>query len=114
MLCGVGGIDFCLKVKRRGCGTEGYLGDIFLGMGLKLVDEFGGFAGAVISQIPPAFSACKVNGERAYKRARRGDEVTRSGLLLVAIKQCRKYFCVVEYKYVAVTEKVDYIFGRKS
>lgn len=36
-----------------------------------------------ISQIPPAFSACKINGERAYKRARRGDEVTIKPKLLV-------------------------------
>ncbi len=28
-----------------------------------------------ITQTPPAFSACKVNGQRAYKIARRGDEV---------------------------------------
>ena len=28
-----------------------------------------------IEQGPPAFSACKVNGERAYKIARRGDDV---------------------------------------
>lgn len=28
-----------------------------------------------IEQVPPAFSACKVNGERAYKIARRGDDV---------------------------------------
>ena len=42
----------------------------------ELVDDtLKRFTGA-ISQIPPAFSACKVNGERAYKRARRGDEVT--------------------------------------
>ena len=28
-----------------------------------------------IEQVPPSFSACKINGERAYKRARRGAEV---------------------------------------
>jgi tRNA pseudouridine55 synthase len=28
-----------------------------------------------ISQVPPAFSACKVGGERAYARARKGEEV---------------------------------------
>lgn len=28
-----------------------------------------------ISQIPPAYSACKINGERAYQIARRGDQV---------------------------------------
>lgn len=29
-----------------------------------------------IEQIPPAYSACKVNGERAYNLARKGEEVT--------------------------------------
>mgnify|MGYP000313253400 FL=1 len=29
-----------------------------------------------IEQIPPAFSACKVDGKRAYEMARSGDEVT--------------------------------------
>ncbi len=49
----------------------------------ELVDDtLKRFTGA-ISQIPPAFSACKVNGERAYKRARRGDEVTIRPKLLV-------------------------------
>lgn len=28
-----------------------------------------------INQIPPAYSACKINGERAYQIARRGDQV---------------------------------------
>jgi tRNA pseudouridine55 synthase len=28
-----------------------------------------------IEQVPPAFSACKVNGDRAYRLARRGQEV---------------------------------------
>lgn len=36
-----------------------------------------------ISQIPPAFSACKVNGQRAYKKARRGEEVELKPKLLV-------------------------------
>lgn len=29
-----------------------------------------------IQQVPPAFSACKVNGKRAYEQARKGREVT--------------------------------------
>ena len=29
-----------------------------------------------IEQVPPAFSACKINGERAYHLARKGEEVT--------------------------------------
>lgn len=28
-----------------------------------------------IEQIPPAFSACKINGERAYQKARKGEDV---------------------------------------
>lgn len=36
-----------------------------------------------IEQVPPAFSACKVNGERAYKRARRGAEVVIKPKILV-------------------------------
>ena len=28
-----------------------------------------------IEQIPPAFSACKIDGERAYDLARKGEEV---------------------------------------
>lgn len=36
-----------------------------------------------ISQIPPAFSACKVDGVRAYERARKGKEVVIKPKLLV-------------------------------
>lgn len=36
-----------------------------------------------IEQVPPAFSACKINGERAYKRARRGAEVVIKPKILV-------------------------------
>ena len=28
-----------------------------------------------IEQVPPTFSACKIDGKRAYKMARKGDEV---------------------------------------
>lgn len=40
------------------------------------------FIGA-IEQVPPAFSACKVNGQRAYKIARRGGDVDIKPKLLV-------------------------------
>ena len=40
------------------------------------------FTGA-IEQVPPAFSACKVDGQRAYKMARRGEEVVIRPKLLV-------------------------------
>lgn len=40
------------------------------------------FTGA-IEQIPPSFSACKIDGHRAYKMARRGEEVNLKPKLLV-------------------------------
>jgi tRNA pseudouridine55 synthase len=40
----------------------------------NIQNAIAGFTG-VIEQVPPAFSALKVNGERAYKLARRGIEV---------------------------------------
>ncbi len=40
------------------------------------------FTGA-IEQVPPAFSACKVDGKRAYKMARKGHEVELKPKLLV-------------------------------
>lgn len=41
----------------------------------QLVEEkLKGFIGR-IEQVPPAFSACKIGGERAYQMARRGEEV---------------------------------------
>ena len=36
-----------------------------------------------ISQVPPAYSACKINGKRAYKMARKGDEVELKAKTLV-------------------------------
>jgi len=36
-----------------------------------------------IQQIPPAFSACKIDGKRAYKMARKGQEVELKAKLLV-------------------------------
>jgi tRNA pseudouridine55 synthase len=36
-----------------------------------------------IEQVPPAFSACKVDGKRAYKMARKGREVTLKAKTLV-------------------------------
>ena len=36
-----------------------------------------------IEQVPPSFSACKIDGERAYKRARRGAEVNIKPKILV-------------------------------
>ena len=36
-----------------------------------------------IEQVPPAYSAVKINGERAYKRARAGEEVTIESRMVV-------------------------------
>ncbi|WP_121060503.1 tRNA pseudouridine(55) synthase TruB [Chachezhania antarctica] len=41
----------------------------------QIKDALGAFVGD-IQQVPPAFSAVKIDGERAYKRARDGEEVT--------------------------------------
>lgn len=41
-----------------------------------------GFVGS-IEQVPPAYSACKIEGERAYNLARNGEEVTLKAKTLV-------------------------------
>lgn len=41
---------------------------------LKLAEVLEQFTGQ-ISQVPPAYSAIRVNGDRAYKKARKGNEV---------------------------------------
>jgi len=49
----------------------------------KMVEEtIKKFVGC-IQQIPPSFSACKVNGKRAYEMARKGQEVTLKPKVLV-------------------------------
>lgn len=49
----------------------------------EMVDEtLKGFIGT-IEQVPPAFSACKVDGKRAYKMARKGKEVELKPKILV-------------------------------
>ncbi|QQA43123.1 tRNA pseudouridine(55) synthase TruB [Pelagovum pacificum] len=40
----------------------------------EIKDALSGFVGDIM-QVPPAFSAVKIDGERAYKRARDGEEV---------------------------------------
>ncbi|WP_158965536.1 tRNA pseudouridine(55) synthase TruB [Chachezhania sediminis] len=40
----------------------------------QIKDALGAFVGDIM-QVPPAFSAVKIDGERAYKRARDGEEV---------------------------------------
>lgn len=49
----------------------------------ELVEEkLKGFVGR-IEQIPPAYSACKINGERAYELARKGEDVELKPKVLV-------------------------------
>ena len=40
----------------------------------QIVEALSKFVGA-IKQVPPAYSACKIDGKRAYKMARKGKEV---------------------------------------
>lgn len=47
-----------------------------------VADTLGNFVGA-IEQVPPVFSACKVDGKRAYELAREGQEVELKPKLLV-------------------------------
>lgn len=62
-----------------------------------------------IEQIPPAFSACKVNGSRAYELARQGDEVELKPKTLV-IDELELLEChLPEIKIRVVCSKGTYI-----
>ena len=50
---------------------------------LELIDEILPRFRGRIEQLPPAFSACKVDGHRAYKLARKGEEVELKPKVLV-------------------------------
>lgn len=66
------------------------------------------FVGA-IEQIPPAFSACKVDGKRAYELARKGDEVQLKPKTLV-IDEIELLECnLPEIKIRVVCSKGTYI-----
>lgn len=66
------------------------------------------FVGA-IEQVPPAFSACKVNGKRAYELARKGDEVQLKPKTLV-IDEIELLECALpEIKIRVVCSKGTYI-----
>lgn len=54
-----------------------------------------------IEQVPPAFSACKVDGRRAYKMARRGEEVELKPKVLV-IDEIE----LMEYSQQSITVRV--------
>lgn len=49
----------------------------------ELIDEVLPRFRGRIEQVPPAFSACKVDGDRAYKLARKGQEVQLKAKILV-------------------------------
>lgn len=67
----------------------------------ELVDEaLSQFIGE-IQQVPPAFSACKVDGKRAYKMARKGHEVELKPKLLV-IDEIE----LLEYSQTSITIRV--------
>jgi tRNA pseudouridine55 synthase len=55
----------------------------------------------VIEQVPPAFSACKIDGERAYNMARRGEDVVIKPKLLV-IDEIE----LLEYSQESITVRV--------
>lgn len=59
-----------------------------------------GFTGE-ISQIPPAFSACKIDGHRAYKMARKGHEVNLKPKQLV-IDEIE----LIEYSPTSITVRI--------
>ena len=63
-----------------------------------------------IEQVPPAFSAIKVNGERAYDIARDGEEVTLSART-ITVKSLRLVACpsADEAVFEAVTGKGAYV-----
>jgi len=66
----------------------------------EVVDVVSRFQG-VIEQAPPAFSAVKINGERAYKRARRGEAVRPEKR-----KADVKEITVLSYRYPSLKIKV--------
>ena len=62
-----------------------------------------------INQVPPAFSACKVNGKRAYDMARKGEEVILKAKTLVIDEIELLSFCLPEIKIRVVCSKGTYI-----
>ena len=62
-----------------------------------------------IEQIPPAFSACKINGERAYELARKGEDVELKPKLLVIDDIELLDFNMPEIKIRVICSKGTYI-----
>lgn len=63
----------------------------------------------VIEQVPPAFSACKVDGKRAYKMARKGKEVELKPKVLVIDEIELLEFSQTSIKVRVVCSKGTYI-----
>lgn len=75
----------------------------------ELVEEkLEGFLGE-IQQIPPAYSACKINGERAYSLARKGEEVELKPKILVIDEIELLEFTQTAIKVRVVCSKGTYI-----
>ena len=79
-----------LKVKKIKVGHAGTLDPLATGVMIvctgkatKRIDEFQYQTKGTIQQIPPVFSACKVDGKRAYELARKGEEVELKSKTLV-------------------------------
>lgn len=62
-----------------------------------------------IEQVPPAYSACKIEGQRAYTMIRRGEEVTLKPKLLVIDKIDLLEYTQKEIKIRVVCSKGTYI-----
>jgi len=68
-----------LKVKKIKVGHAGTLDPLATGVMEEVLKTFVG----TIQQIPPVFSACKIEGKRAYELARKGEEVELKSKTLV-------------------------------
>lgn len=62
-----------------------------------------------ISQLPPAISAIKIDGERSYKRARRGEEVKHSPRLITILSLTLKKITHDEISYDTICTKGTYV-----
>lgn len=73
-----------------------------------VTDTLSRFRGA-IEQVPPAFSACKIDGKRAYDLARKGREVNLAAKTLVIDEIELLEFAPTEIKLRVVCSKGTYI-----
>ena len=90
MFRGIHGVYLFLQIERRGSLSQLQRSDIFLRLILKLIDPLRSPSGTNDHhtcsqgiQCPPVFSACKIEGKRAYELARKGEEVELKSKTLV-------------------------------